>query len=277
MRAVVSLSLTTAVMCADPSLIPTPDAEAPEDSAPGATADALTHDGPPEVDVEASEVRYHLAWDWGDAVTTDHGWRVTTDLGYDVEVATGYLVTASVQLAPCTDEDLDTGMGWRGLLGSGRAWAGHGSGEEDPSAWLVGVVESVSSPETLSLAPISLDEGIYCRTHYLVSRATTGADQLPEDMDLVGTSLYIIGTATAPSGDPTPFSVWSSLPVGELMSWSEPVSPVDLSSGSVDVTITRDLGRLFDGVAFATMSSENIEKTMLLGLINRLRVELTAP
>lgn len=222
------------------------------------------------------EIRYHLDWDWGDAEPTDKGWRVTTDRGYDVQVTEGFLITYSVQLAPCADDDLGYTIDPRRLFGVGHAWAGHG-GPEDPSAWLMGIAENLAAPEHVSLAPISLSSGIYCRAHYLVSRADTKTRGLPEDFNMVGTSLYLQGTAALDGGEPQPFSIWSTLPVGELVAWSEPVSPVDLSDGTIDVTFTRDLGRLFDGVAFQTMSDESIEKTVLLGLIERLSVTLGAP
>ena len=96
---------------------------------------------------------------------------------------------------------------------------------------------------------------------------------LPESPDLAGTSLYVAGTATASGGgDPIPFLVWSSLPVGALAAWSEPVSALDTGTQDIDVTITRDLGTLFEGVDFATMTADNIQKTMLLGLVDHLTV-----
>jgi hypothetical protein len=262
------IGVTFTVMCTDADVTYEPDVAAGE---------ALGRDGEDATSgLSATEVRYHLAWDWGDAQPTDKGWRVTTDRGYEVEVTEGFLITYSVQLAPCTEDELGRGFDLRRVFGIGRAWAGHG-GEEDPSAWLTGIAEPLATPQPVSLEPVPLDTGIYCSAHYLVARAETKARGLPDEFNMVGTSLYVVGTAALDGGEPQPFSIWSTLPVGELMSWSEPVSPVDLSRGSVDVTITRDLGRLFDSVEFATMSSENIEKTMLLGLINRLRVELTAP
>ena len=92
---------------------------------------------------------------------------------------------------------------------------------------------------------------------------------------MVGTSLYIEGEAIDIHGTTYPFTVWSTLPVGKLMAWTEPVSVIDLSEGSVDVTITRDLGRLFDGVNFQTMDNDAIEKTILLGISERTQVALT--
>ena len=227
-------------------------------------------------DVVGQEIRYHLDWGWGDAETTDEGWRVTTDRGYDVEVTEGFLITYSVQLAPCADDELGYSIDPRRLFGVGQAWAGHG-GPEDPSAWLMGIAEDLAKPQQVSLQPVPLNTGVYCRAHYLVARAETKTRGLPNDFNMVGTSLYVAGTAALDDGPAQPFSIWSTLPVGELITWGDPISPVDLSDGGIDVTITRDLGRLFDGIAFETMSAESIEKTMLLGLASRLRVDVAQP
>jgi hypothetical protein len=262
------MCVTFTVMCTDADVTYEPDVAAEETLGPDGD-DATSA-------LSAAEVRYHLAWDWGDAQPTDKGWRVTTDRGYEVEVTGGFLITYSVQLAPCTDEELGGGRDLRRLFGIGRAWAGHG-GEEDPSAWLTGIAEPLATPRQVSLEPVSLDSGIYCRAHYLVARAETKARDLPDEISMVGTSLYVIGTAALDGGEPQPFSIWSALPIGQLTAWSDPVSTIDLSDGDVDITVTRDLGRLFDGVAFQTMSDESIEKTVLLGLIDRLRVALVAP
>jgi hypothetical protein len=250
----VAVAVTTAVMCADP------DAALDPDAAQGDISDATP-----------VGVRYHLAWAWGDAEPTEDGWTVVNDRGYEVRVTDGYLVTYSVQLAPCTEGDLDTGLGR--LFGIGRAHAGHG-GEEDPSAWITGLAEPLASPEVRSLEPVIVDSGTYCRVHYLVARAETGTLDLPEEMDLMGTSLYIEGTVASAGDEPEPFTIWSTLPTGQLMTWSDPVTPIDLDADGLDVTITRDLGHLFDGVEFATMSAESVEKTILLGLAERVSVRV---
>ncbi|MGB0590319.1 MAG: hypothetical protein ACPGU1_11615 [Myxococcota bacterium] len=256
------------VMCTDAEVTHAPDVEAGRLQEPD--SDDVSLGG------SATEIRYHLTWDWGAAEPTDGGWRVITDRGYEVEVTEGYLVTYSVQLAPCTEEELGARLKLPRLLGAGRAWAGHG-GAEDPSAWLTGIAEPLATPQSVSLEPVALDAGLYCNAHYLVARAEGKTRGLPDAFNMVGTSLYIQGTAALDGGEPQPFSIWSTLPVGELVVWSDPVSPVDLSDGTIDVTFTRDLGRLFDGVAFQTMNDESIEKTVLLGLIERLSVTLGAP
>ena len=252
--------LTSALMCTDAELVL--DTNTPDD----------VNSDPRRVE-ETSEVRYHLAWDWGEAESSETGWRVTTDRGYDVEVTEGFLITYSVQLAPCADEELGRNLGLNRLFGAQRAFAGHG-GLEDPSAWLDQVAEPLHTPEPLSLEPVQLDTGHYCRAHYLVARADTKARDLPGHVNMVGSSLYIVGTSRLAGAEAKPFVLWSTLPVGELMTWSDPVRPINLAEGGVDVTITRDLGRLFDGVNFDTMSQEAIEKTVLLSLASGLQVSV---
>jgi len=262
------IAIASAVMCTDADV----SYEADVDTGKGLDA----YEGTTPSNQSASEIRYHLAWDSGEAQLTDMGWRVTNDRGYKIEVTEGYLVTYSVQLAPCSDSDLGEGFDLRRLFGVGHAWAGHG-GPEDPSAWLTGIAEDLAKPQQVSLQPVPLNTGIYCRAHYLVARAESKARGLPDDFNMIGTSLYVAGTAALDDGEPEPFSIWSTLPIGELTPWTEPVSPIDISDGGVDVTITRDLGRLFDGIAFETMSAEGIEKTVLLGLASHLRVDVTQP
>ena len=69
----------------------------------------------------------------------------------------------------------------------------------------------------------------------------------------------------------TPFSVWCSMPVGrlpDLMSSAAAASPMvwdDLDS-DLHVVITRELGRLFDGVNFETMSADGVQLRLLKSL-----------
>jgi len=221
----------------------------------------------------APGVRYHLQWNWGSAVPTEEGWRVTNDLGYLVEVTEGYMVTDSVQLAPCTDEDPEGVFALLKNTVVGEARAGH-AGTGDPSAWLVGIAESLKNPKSVSLDPIVVSAGFYCRAHYLVARAGPKTMNLPDHMVLVGKSLYIAGNVTSEHHPSEPFSISSSLPAGQLMTWADSSNLIDLSQGGVDVIITRDLGRLFHGIDFNTMNAEAMEKTLLLGLTSRGQVHI---
>ncbi len=90
----------------------------------------------------------------------------------------------------------------------------------------------------------------------------------------IGISLYIAGTVTDVDGVKRPLSSWSTLPTAQLLAWADPVQSVDIAMKSVEVTVTRDLGRLFDGVELSTMSDESIQKTILLGFAERLQVQI---
>ena len=260
-RSALTLLITSTMVCADPG---------------GDEEEVLLSHDTESAEALRTEVRYHLTWEWGSAEETLQGWRVHNDRGYLVEVEEGSLVSYSVQLAPCSRDDLEPGRSTLRFWGSGLALAGHG-GVEDPSAWSQGIAESLKSPEDVILDPVELSGGVYCRAHYLVAKAETKTLNLPSTFNMVGTSLYIKGQAIGEDGQAWPFTIWSTLPIGELLAWTTPVSAIDLSRGSVDVVITRDLGTLFDGVNFATMESEAMEKTILLGLAQRLRVEVTQP
>ena len=253
------MMLTCMVMCADPDL-------------------QTAHEVPNVADSNEAntsiEVRYRLDWDWGQAEAHGEGWRVNNDRDFEVHVHEGYLTSYSLQLAPCTPDDLSQKRLIPHFVGVRKAFAGHGD-VDDPSAWLTGIAEQLATPVESELTPVSLSKGLYCRAHYLIAKAETKAENLPEAFNMVGTSLYIQGEAIDSGGAVYPFTVWSTLPIGQLMSWTEPVSVIDLSEGSVELTLTRDLGRFFDGVNFETMTSEAIEKTILLGLAERSRVTLT--
>lgn len=218
-------------------------------------------------------VHYELDWDWGDATATADGWTVLTDRGYQVVVTEGFLMTDSVQLVVCSDTDLGSVASLLRFVGAVRAWAGHGR-QQDPSAWRVGYAESLSRPSRVALGGVKVGSGVYCRAHFLVAGAETDTVGLPAAPDLVGTSVYVVGEATGADGEALPFTIWSTLPVGSLVGWSDPVAPIDTASGDVRVTIIRDLGHLFDGIDFATMGPESIEKSLLLGLANRVRVSV---
>ena len=94
----------------------------------------------------------------------------------------------------------------------------------------------------------------------------------PGDTDLLGLSLYLVVTITSPAGETADLTIASSLPIGQLITWSDPVAPIALAEQSAEVTLTRDLGGLFHGIDFESMTTEVMARAILFNLRDQLSV-----
>ena len=227
------------------------------------------------------EVLYTLEWTLGEATLHRDGstWSVINDRGFEVVVEEGWLVSASVQLVPCEGEAepgetagaLDTLMRWFAIP---EARAEHFGGLEDVSAVLTPIAEPLLGPSQLDIGPIAVGGLRYCAMHYLVNKATSNTRNLPESPTLSGVSLHLKGSyrfLEDPDAEAIPLAVSCSMPVGMLPDLESP--PPDASrfeweddGTDLHVTITRQLGRLFDGVDFMAMSSDGVELRLLKSL-----------
>ncbi len=243
---------------------------------------ARTPDGPPLM-----ELRYELGWrarGTSDAPDADGGvWQVTNDLGYRVRVERGYVVSRSMELVECPHEARATGtaLAWLvGALGPGLAHAGHSSLQPNPAAITTPQIESLTAPRRLVAGRVAVLPQAFCRAHYLVARAERDARGLPADVDMVGKSLRLEGSYLAPgASDPVAFRVATSIANGALVDLTAAGAPPALGSrthgadaGVVRVTIERDRAHLFDGVAFASTSEQDVARRVLANLIAHTRI-----
>jgi hypothetical protein len=237
------------------------------------------------------QVTYQLDWRWGDAQpdAAGEGWQVTNDRGYRIHVKQGYLVTASAEMIACPHEHTANSasaetMAARvlDLFGARLAYAGHGGNRADASRIASPYVESLSTPATLEIKTVFGVEPVYCQTHYLIAHGVDWAQQLPVDVDMVGKSLFLAGEYWAPGADAaTVFIVQTGQAWGTLAEITAPATGdqamrpvVLLPNQDVVIAITRELGSLFDGVDFMTMTGAEQATTVLRGLANSVAVQV---
>lgn len=230
-------------------------------------------------------ITYRLDWEWGRAKPHDHspGWTTINDLGYQVSVKRGYLVTGQVQLIPCQDGDHQHPLSR--LINPLRpqpASAGHG-GERNETKSTRPYVESLLQPVQADLETISVSGTEYCQAHYLVAYAVEAAKNLPLEMDMIGTSLFLEGEYhLRDAKSARSFTLKTNLAWGALtdLNYARQESPlvtngsVVAGDGPVIVTFHRNLGALFDGVDFDHMSETDRVKTVLRSLTKHLEVSI---
>jgi hypothetical protein len=264
-KAAAAACALAAVYCADP------DPSAPADS----TCVALGEGGG-----SAHAVYYELSWNDDGVIEThdDGSWTTETDLGYIVRVDSGMVVNYSAQLVECEEDamnvctDETSASLWR-RLGAGipRAWAGHSTGESDPSAVEETYAQSLTSHETLAYGSALADPALYCRSHYLVGPLTPTTVGAPDDESLVGTTLWIEGSYTTPGApDAVAFSLATTSAYGvfdDLASESGSLSMLQSGHASALVRIARPRGRMFDGIDLANEEANDAAKQVLRNLI----------
>lgn len=187
---------------------------------------------------------YEVDWSWRHATETPHGWTVTTNTGDELHISSAYLVNYSIQLIPC-----DTSTARRSQpLWSPRVFfplvsvanAGH-SGSDDESITPRSVVEDFSKPVPRAIATVSFEPNLYCQIHYLIGRADESTEDLPDDVEMTGKSVYVQGARTQDDSEEVPFEITSSLAHGIVIDL-----PDTLDSSSNHLQLVRDMDALFD-------------------------------
>ena len=216
------------------------------------------------------EVRYRLDWAWDDAVKTTDGvaWEVTNDLGYRVRLTRGFITSYSMELVECPKTAL---LSLRGV-----ALAGHSSGTPNPAAIRPIQVESLTEPTAREVGTVLLQPQAYCQLHYLIARAAREAVGLPPDLDMVDTSLHVEGTERPPGASTeAPFALHTALANGALVDRAgDAALHVDTGRETARVTVRRHLGRMFDGVDFATMTPQMVAGQILKSLVAHVEVTI---
>lgn len=230
------------------------------------------------------EVRYRLEWASDDVTRLENGpaWEVTNDRGYRVRLTRGYLTSYSMELVECP-KDAATGARLGALLWStveSVAWAGHSVGTPNPAAIRPMQVESLTEPTAHDVGEVLLAPQAYCQLHYLIARAGREAHGLPPDLDMVDASLHVELTYQAAGADaPTPFTLHTAVANGGLFdraTGAPTAMRVDTGRNATQVTVRRDLGRMFDGVDFAAMAEGQIAGQILTSLIDHVDVGIEA-
>ncbi|MCB9744178.1 MAG: hypothetical protein H6740_16390 [Alphaproteobacteria bacterium] len=204
-----------------------------------------------------TEVRYVSAWDTEGLTRSAEGWELTNDQGYRVRVRSGWIVTNSLSLVECATASLQPQPLGLALV-EATAFAGHG-GETDPSALPLPVAQSLTALEPQTLAELQFTAARYCEAHQLVARVIDGAQGAPESPALTGLSLTVEGAWAGKDDAWTPFTVESSAAFGKLHALED----VEGEGARLELTLTRKLATLFDGVDFREADEDDIIDALL--------------
>ena len=233
--------------------------------------DTRVTDGDP---ILREQVRYTLDWNWGAAQPRPGGgWTVRTDKGYHVQVDGGRIVTRSLELVPChvapppaPEASL---LRW---LAPNPVHAGHSSLIPNESKIAASYVEDIAAPKEMSLENRIVTDPAYCRAHYLVARERGSP---PGSL-----TLNVSGTwRRSAEGSGEPFEIKSAAAYGEFKPLQLPDgSNLDrrLIVGGIDAKVQRSLDTLFDGIDFASGTSDADGMRVLRNLVKDTTVVLNA-
>jgi len=246
---------------------------------------------------------------------TGQGWVVTTDLDYRVMLERGYLTTNSVELIPCDDTSAAklSEAEYQGesrvpdntkiqdalfqrfntrILNPFKlqpAYAGHGNPVYNPSRLTRPYVETLTRPAAVQIETHSVPRAAYCQAHYLVARAAGAVQNQPADPTLGGVSLWLEGKYKAPrSAIAKPFTIKTRLAWGTITRLTTLPPPLSLKglqnnhrlelatrASPVRITLRRNLGAMFDGVDFESMSERDRAKAVLRTLTRSVETIVT--
>ena len=189
-------------------------------------------------------------------------------------------MTYSTELIECPADQAVT-LSLFENLGVQPAYAGHGD-ELSPARITASYVESLREPIAIDLEAVSVPVSNYCQAHYLIGPAGSETSKnLPIDIDMAGSSLFIEGEYQATNqAKPTAFSLQYKLPDGIITDLATPNNTFQkiqatTGDGEINVIIQRDLGNIFNGVDFVTMSEADQAKAILRSLTEGTTVLIT--
>jgi hypothetical protein len=215
-------------------------------------------------------ITYLAAWDADGARTNDDGtWSTTTDLGFDVRVLDGQLTTYATTLVPCDAGTVSARVERvRAILGPPIAHAGH---LDHPDASMIepNAMETIAPGETTTLGTSDLaTSASYCRVHQLVGGRVDTSGETPVRLPSLSIALDVTDAAGAPVRT---VDLSTTIATGTLADL--PARPD--GAMALEVTWTRPLARLFDGIDFsdASLTTPQIAQAMLLTIAASSRAE----
>lgn len=191
-------------------------------------------------------ITYVLDWDInGTTIAADRSQlTLTTPLGYTVNLTEGRLTSATVQLVDCVE--LESAFSF-----VDTAFAGHGD-SLDPTLTTGPFIESLTNPQTITAGTVTDLGASYCQGHYVVSGQSS--TDLP--------SLVLKGEwHHADYGESGSFDLATTIAWGQVHGLDE---TIDFAGGqAVTITITRNLGNLFNTADFSTMADSELGRAIL--------------
>ena len=249
--------------------------------------DDCTDPSSPSATVAESErsLRYTLSWDQsGIEPHADQSWSLTSDTGVRWHITRGYLVSLRAELNPCDESNTPATCAthtWRSPFGPSAALAGHGDDAPDPSRRGIGLVESLTELSTHSEPPFEVSGPAHCQAHYLIHKAYGFTENLPNDVDMIGHSVWIEGEYTLPGQtEATPFTASTAYSNGHLGALLNPLTTrpttSDGRSAAWEVRVERSLAPLFNGIHPQELSPEALADAILWNLVDHTEVQLIA-
>lgn len=230
--------------------------------------------GPRTEGAVLSAAVWTLAWDTDGATFPEEGGvEIETDLGYRVHVSTGRILSHSLAFGLCDPTATTSSDGASGQASFGlpiRAARAHAE-DADPSLVETSLVEDLVAAKDTEVES-SFPAARYCRAHWLVARPLV-ATKGPDDVPMEGRSLTLKGTAER-DGERWEVEIDTWWPGGLLVELEEAAAAEELSAAGADggprhafVTVTRHLGRLFDGVDFEAATGDQVTGLVLDNLV----------
>ena len=230
------------------------------------------------------DIHYALTWNTQNVTFEDTGISLTSNLGANIEIRVAYVVLYSTQLVACeSDPNSIVGKIYDWFRPS-LAYAGHGGENRDPSAMLIPTVEDLVQAQRIDLGSQTVSDRVYCQIHYLIGRAEDNAQFLPEEHELLGSSLYLEGSwSQGASLESTDFIIDTSTAYGALKSlypqgsYGEESSAyeLDMNQFGASVVIERSLGGMFDDIDWLEMNDTEVERKVLSNIIDQVNITVT--
>ena len=221
-----------------------------------------------EVQLRADAVRWiaHTVDD-GDAFG-EEGFAGVYDLGVEFEVDRAWWVHYSAALIPC--EDAAAPSGRRSLPGIRAAQAGHDD-VPDGSTLATPVATALSPGRSFTLGDASFAEQRYCGVHLLGARADEATINLDLAPHLLGATVSLGGRYRLPSSDAwVEFSCATDAPIGAILhlrsAWLSSTASVENTAW--DITVTRALATVLDGVDPSTSTEDACGRAVLANLFS---------
>jgi hypothetical protein len=199
-----------------------------------------------------------------------------TDAGYEVRLQEGWVVTSEVHLVPCAAQS--SRLRWPSLS-IPEAYAGHTMTPEQERLRLRAPhAQSLLENATLFVGELHPPATGYCAAFYLVSR-TPGDIALggaPAAIDMTGLrlALFLRGEQRrAGAAGFTPFSAQTQSAYGHWLGPAGVLTAIPLDAvlsirGRSELHVVRSRKHLFDGIDFATATSEMIARQVVAHLVD---------
>jgi hypothetical protein len=258
------------------SLLFAPDCTAPledpeSDGGSGTGSGAAAGGGAEEpAGVLLAASRWTLAWDQSGVVALqDGGFELETDLGYRVRVTSGRILIHNLSFGLCDPGAASAGS--EGAFWSLPVRSAHAHDQSDPSTLEASLIEDLLDPHETELAG-SFPPARYCRAHWLLARPTSPTTG-PADIAMANRSLVLTGTFER-DGEAHDLAVDTWWPQGRLVDLEAAIAPEALAAARKDgrarhafVTVTRHLGRLFDGIDFEATTDDQVAGLVIDNLV----------